>query len=1287
MMVLLVSHNCNGIRNIDKFKKYVSIMSEKNVDFMLFQETFWDDQLVQNVKHLYNGDIYHSDGTNNRQGVAILVKSNLCANVKQIYKDNNGRFLHLQFEYDDSIYNIMNVYAPNIVNEKADFFDFLNDYMKLFENTIIAGDWNTSLSGKDRCSRTVHKNDVSVKKLNDIMLNHNVYDIWRFRNPDKLVFSRKMVYNGELKQSRIDYFLLNRNLTFFVQSVYHFDTTISDHCFVEMKMNFEKIERGPGLWILNNTFLKNEEYISKIRNIIEEEKQSTLFNSEFLIWWDNLKYKIKKFSQVFGKRIQKEKNAEYFLLQNKLKRISERIALGEVIDVAQYENLKLDLSVYEEQKCKGAILRSKAFWATESDKCTKYFLQMEKQKQESHCIKELLNENNESVTNTEGILDTQYDFYNKLYSSVKTDDEVMKEFLKNVNTKINQEDVDLCDNDITVKEIEFALQKMARNKSPGSDGLTVEFYCTFFSSLKDILLKLFEEIEKYSKLSRSMRCGIISLIFKKKGDKRFLKNYRPISLLQVDYKILAKVMANRFKQVLCKIVSKCQSCCIPGRDIADTIANIRDVLDLIESEELEGYLLKMDQEKAFDKVGHTYLREVLKKYGFGDRFVNWVGIFYTDIQSSVKSNGFLTKYFKIKNGIRQGCPISALLYVLSAEPLQCAIRNNLNIEGINIPNCDEKAVIFQHADDTTLTLCNKESINETLNIFEIYGKASGSKINMSKSEIMCIGKAKINVSEIQQIGLKYSVDCIQILGVYVGKNKLFCDDLNWKDKISKIKMLVNLWKQRRLTLSGRATVISSLLMSRLWYTIAVCSIPDWALQSIKKICLDFLWNNGSHLIKYRTIIGAKTDGGLKYPDIYLKLLAFRLKFLTRFLDKDFHAIWKYTMTYFLNKIHNTNLGVHCLFLLLQKKDCTNIPVFYREIIDAWQYFKPYVDIDIRSVDIFNQPIFLNESIKVNGKCILWKQFLLAGITKLKHVAYEVVPGFLPFNAIYEMIENVDDNVDCNKLRQQYNSLLECIPNEWKKVILNETKPVNCDEVPLFIVNYNNKTKDFVCCKTKDFYGILVDKCYIEPDAHQYWLESFNVQYVPFKFVWTSVHCYWKSPDCVQLDFKIVHNRIFTNLKLKRIKLSDSDICDSCKSEVEDLFHLFLKCHDLDVFHSYMFSFLCELLEKCKIDVLVNQGYRQMFLLGMTSTYTDVNTYFVNFVLSVARLCVFKRRQMIKNDVKKIDLTRFFRYTLKHYISYFHVYCKMVNKMNTFERNFLKNNCKIIEIDGVLIFNF
>ena len=90
------------------------------------------------------------------------------------------------------------------------------------------------------------------------------------------------------------------------------------------------------------------------------------------------------------------------------------------------------------------------------------------------------------------------------------------------------------------------------------------------------------------------------------------------------------------------------------------------------------------------------------------------------------------RYFKIKNGIPQGCPISSLLYVLSAEPLQYAIRNNKNIKGINIPNTNETAVVFQHADDTTLTLSNKNSIYECLNVFEKYSRSSGSKICQSQ---------------------------------------------------------------------------------------------------------------------------------------------------------------------------------------------------------------------------------------------------------------------------------------------------------------------------------------------------------------------------------------------------------------------------------------------------------------------------------------------------------------------------------------------------------------------------
>ena len=125
---------------------------------------------------------------------------------------------------------------------------------------------------------------------------------------------------------------------------------------------------------------------------------------------------------------------------------------------------------------------------------------------------------------------------------------------------------------------------MSKNKSPGPDGLTVEFFCHFFHSFGEIFLKIFKAIEEEKLMTRSMRHGIITLVYKNKGDKNMLKNFRPISLLCVDYKIMARIMSNRLKFVLPKLISIYQTCCIPGRDIADTTASIRDLIEIIEND-------------------------------------------------------------------------------------------------------------------------------------------------------------------------------------------------------------------------------------------------------------------------------------------------------------------------------------------------------------------------------------------------------------------------------------------------------------------------------------------------------------------------------------------------------------------------------------------------------------------------------------------------------------------------------------------------------------------------------
>ncbi|CAC5385391.1 TLR4 [Mytilus coruscus] len=236
-------------------------------------------------------------------------------------------------------------------------------------------------------------------------------------------------------------------------------------------------------------------------------------------------------------------------------------------------------------------------------------------------------------------------------------------------------------------------------------------------------------------------------------------------------------MSNRLKFVLPKLVSSFRTCCILGRDIADTTSSIRDLIEIIENDDLEAYLIKVDQEKAFDKVDHDYLFLVLEKIGFGPKFMQWIKIFYNNINSSVKCNGFLTK-------------------------------------SVNIPKSNVNAKIFQHADDTNIFTSNKKSVNETFKVLNLYSEASGAKINRQKSEIMSLGSGSITDSELDKLQIQKCENVTKVLGIYVGKDKELCELLNWKDKIKKIKTILFFWNKRDLTLPGRATALTSLIMSR-----------------------------------------------------------------------------------------------------------------------------------------------------------------------------------------------------------------------------------------------------------------------------------------------------------------------------------------------------------------------------------------------------------------------------------------------------------------------------------------
>ena len=223
----------------------------------------------------------------------------------------------------------------------------------------------------------------------------------------------------------------------------------------------------------------------------------------------------------------------------------------------------------------------------------------------------------------------------------------------------------------------------------------------------------------------------MSIIPKKDKDLRQLKNWRPLSLLNTDYKIITKLLAKRLQNVIGKLISTDQNGYIRRRFIGDNIRTISDIIEYTSINNPSGIIALIDFEKTFDTVNLSFLQSTLSAFGFGENFINWINILYTDINSCCMNNGHASAFFKLSRGIRQGCPISALLFILVAETLAITLRSSGTVQGLTING--EIFKISQLADDTTLFLRNTCSLNAAFVVLDKYYAGAGLKLNRAKT--------------------------------------------------------------------------------------------------------------------------------------------------------------------------------------------------------------------------------------------------------------------------------------------------------------------------------------------------------------------------------------------------------------------------------------------------------------------------------------------------------------------------------------------------------------------------
>ena len=313
--------------------------------------------------------------------------------------------------------------------------------------------------------------------------------------------------------------------------------------------------------------------------------------------------------------------------------------------------------------------------------------------------------------------------------------------------------------------------------------------------------------------------AVITLIHNKGKDPLQIKNYRPISLLNVDYKILTKVLSTRIKKVLPEVIWIDQVGYLKGRNIGEAIRLIDDMIFHTTQNKIPAYLLAIDFEKAFDSVSHMFLQKVLVAFGFGPIFCKWVKIIYNKAQSCVFNGHVSTAYFYIQKGVRQGDPLSAYLFLLCIEILARAIRSDSAIHGVPFDDIHVKQILY--ADDMSLFVHDIESFNRLNSLFTSFADISGLKMNRDKTFVLLVGP---NADKDVIVPFGKIVNIVKILGIQFTLDVESQTKINYKEILSKIKKLLMWWKQRDLTLMGKIQLIKTFVLSKLVYVSSLTTV-------------------------------------------------------------------------------------------------------------------------------------------------------------------------------------------------------------------------------------------------------------------------------------------------------------------------------------------------------------------------------------------------------------------------------------------------------------------------------
>ena len=1214
--ISIISANVQGLGNSQKRRDVFQYLRQKNSSIYFLQDTHFTEKQEQYIRSEWGYDCYFNSFTSQSRGVSILFNNNFDFKVKQEIKDKEGNFLILIINTMQKDIALVNIYGPN--QDNPIFYQSIKDHLTKisYAGLILGGDWNLVLDPNiDYYNYRNINNPRSQEKVLNMMDLLNLSDVWREINPEILRFTWRR--QNPLQQARLDFFLLSENL---LTNVKNADILIgyrSDHSMLKLDLIFGKEEKYSNFWKFNASLLRDKIYVEQIHSVIKETKNqysAFVYNKENIekinteeleliisdqLFLDTLLMEIRKKTIEYSAKKKKEETKKEKDLEIDIQKLETKLNISES-DKVILNSKKEELVELRKKRIEGVMIRSKARWTAEGEKITKYFCNLEKRHFVSKQMYKLVKNDGTVLDNTDDMLKETKSFYENLYKEQPTSSAHLNEFFTDSLPKLDDFDSNSIEGLITLEEASYALSKMSNGKSPGTDGMTVDFFKFFWKQLGGFVVRSLNEGFLKKEMSITQREGLIVCIPKGDKPREYIKNWRPISLLNVIYKIGSSCIANRIKMVLPQLIHKDQTGFVPRRYIGDNLRLIYDLIFHLNENDIQGLLVSIDFEKAFDSVNWDYMHKVLQTFGFGNDICQWITAFYTNIKSSVIVNGKPSMFFDIARGCRQGDPISPYLFILCAEVLAHRVRSENLIVGIRIS--DTECKISQFADDTTFMLKGDKNSYEIL--FDILHKfycISGLKLNYDKTCNIWLGSKKnCKTTYLDHLEMSWNPRKFKLLGLWFTNDLSDMADINLKEKFTETIKLFRIWMKRTITPLGKIAILKSLILSKLTFLwILLPNPPQHVIDKVQTLCYDFIWDNKKDKIKRSLVTQSIENGGLGLPNVQIQIKALKLTWLKKCILTDendkakwFEILYKTCPSISMLKEYGANVLVRNTFP----------NPFWKDVFASYIEFSD--NVHPNKEEILLEPIFFNNKFLINSKTMYFKDWVMKDIYFIRDLVKE--------DGTFMTLQEFKDKTNT---QAPFLSYFGCI-NTIRKYL--QKKDIKLDSNSS---ENKEQAKSYTLVETalkgaKQFYAILLGNV-SKPKACVRWETLLNKE-----VVWEKVYKTTKNISDVKYRwFQLrINNRILvTNNILKEMKVTNNNKCSFCNIEKDSIYHYLWDCIHVQNFWTRLLTLLKENCNHC-----VRLNFNPCLILLNNDNSTVVDDVFVKILLT-SKFFIYKCR--------------------------------------------------------------